>query len=275
MKAFVGGGTDGTTGVQANLRESTRTMKLTTPKGQPITDWRQWARPKDAEKHWKAGRSAMELARAWFTSPVPVVPPEVARLLATQPDTADAVLEEGWPELKTALPERGEGRNHDLVLRGTAAGQGFLLAIEGKVDETMGPAVGAYWRASKRSGKSFAWRRVDTLLRAVFGAEAVATEAPWAELPYQMLTATVGTAIEAARRDCPVAALVVHEFGTESARAEPLRKNAADFQAFLAAAGYRRAKAGKLYGPLDVADPMGGGRVRVYVGKAEYRWKVG
>ena len=36
--------------------------------GQPIADWHSWTRPK-AEYHWRAGRSAMELARAWFTGP--------------------------------------------------------------------------------------------------------------------------------------------------------------------------------------------------------------
>ena len=65
--------------------------------GQPIADWRSWTRPK-AEYHWRAGRSAMELARAWFTSPVPICPPEVKSLLESHPVTAGVALTEGWPE---------------------------------------------------------------------------------------------------------------------------------------------------------------------------------
>lgn len=248
-------------------------MELRDRKGQLITDWREWTRPKDKEKHWKAGRSAMELARAWFTSPVPVVPLEVAALLETQPLTAGTTFTEGWPELVTPLPERGEGRNHDLVLVGEAPGGRLLVSIEAKVDETMGPAIGAYWRASRRTPRSKAWRRVETLLRCVFGAAAVPTEAPWKDLPYQMLTATVGTAIEARRRSCSVAALVVHEFHTESARTDGLKQNAEGYRAFLEAAGYPKARTGTLYGPLGVLDPARGGQVPVYIGKAEYRWK--
>lgn len=246
-------------------------MELKNRKGEPITDWRGWTRPKDAEKQWRATRSAMELARAWFTAPAPTVPPEVTALLATQPATHGAEFTDGWPELTTPLPERGEGRNHDLVLVGTAGGRGLLVAVEAKVDETMGPLVGGYWRASKRTRGSYAWRRADTLLRCLFGERAVATDAPWKDLPYQMLTASVGTAIEAASRGIGVAALVVHEFQTESARLELLKKNAGEYRVFLAALGVRQAAAGALHGPFRVTVPSGA-VVELYVGKAEYRW---
>jgi hypothetical protein len=99
----------------------------------------------------------------------------------------------------------------------------------------------------------------------------VATEDPWKELPYQMLTAAVGTAIEAASRGIGVAALVVHEFQTASARPELLRKNAGEYRAFLAALGVRHTTAGALHGPFRVTVP-GGAIVELYVGKAEYRW---
>jgi hypothetical protein len=137
-------------------------VHLKNRKGEPITDWRGWTPPKGDKKQWRAARSAMELARAWFTAPAPTVPPEITDLLATQAATDGAVFTEGWPELKTALPERGEGRNHDLVLVGTAGGRGLLVAVEAKVDETMGPPVGSCWRTSKRTKGSYAWRRADT-----------------------------------------------------------------------------------------------------------------
>ena len=57
----------------------------------------------------KAGRSAMELARSWFTAPQPVLPAEVRELLDSHPDTRDAEFVKGWPELVTKLPVPGEG----------------------------------------------------------------------------------------------------------------------------------------------------------------------
>lgn len=175
--------------------------------------------------------------RAWFTSPVPLVPQEMAELLLSHALTRDSAFSEGWPELKTPLPFPGEGRNHDLVLVGEAGGTRFLCSVESKVDETMGPEIGAYWRKSKRAASSRAWRRIDTLLASAFGVRAQAVEEPWSSLPYQMLTALVGTAIEASRRSCSLAAVCVHEFVTESAKPELLNRNGQDYRAFLRALG--------------------------------------
>jgi hypothetical protein len=38
---------------------------LTKPNGSPINHFQEWTPPKQ-KIHWKAGRSAMELARSWF-----------------------------------------------------------------------------------------------------------------------------------------------------------------------------------------------------------------
>lgn len=239
--------------------------------GRPITDWRDWTRPKE-EGQWKASRSAMELARAWFTSATPVVPPEVCGLLLDNPLTRDSLFTDGWPELETRLPFPGEGRNHDLVLVGEAGGKGFLCAIEGKVDETMGPTIGSYWRKSKRTGVSNAWRRIDELLLSAFGPEAQATAQPWADLPYQMLTALVGTAIEASRRSCVLAMVCVHEFVTESARPERLHKNAEDYRLFLVALGVSHPVIGKSYGPFSVRVPGASTAIPVLIGKVQFNW---
>lgn len=246
-------------------------MDIFDRRGQRITDWRSWTRPK-GDDQWRATRSAMELARAWFTSPVPVVPLEVAELLASHNLTRGAVLEEAWPELKTPLPYPGEGRNHDLVAIGNVDETRLLLAVEGKVDETMGPTIGSYWRKSKRTDGSRAWRRIDALLAAAFGSEAEALKDPWQGLPYQMLTALVGTAIEAANRSCGLGVLCVHEFVTESAAPEKLALNAADFRNFIVACGLPKPATGTLYGPVEVALPGTGAILPVLIGKVQYRW---
>lgn len=247
-------------------------MELFDRKGRPIADWRMWTPPKD-EKHWRCGRSAMELARTWFTAPAPTVPPEMSAILESRPETAGAVLEQGWPELQTLLPEKGEGRNHDLVLVGRNTRGKLLIAVEAKVDETMGPQISRYWKQSKRTQGSYAWRRIDTLLKCAFGESATALAEPWASLPYQLLTALAGTAIEAHRRDCPTGVLILHEFVTHSAKEDLLQENATAFRLFLNALGSRRSKTGVLEGPFQVNIPSITVRVPVLIGKVQYRWK--
>ena len=112
--------------------------------GSPIADWRAWSPPKDL-KHWRAGRSAVELARAWFTSEAPRIPPEFAALLASSQLLVGLRSLHGVPECVTALPEAGEGRNHDLVLEGETAGGRVLIAVEAKADEKFGQRIGKYW----------------------------------------------------------------------------------------------------------------------------------
>ena len=85
-----------------------------------------------------------------------------------------------------------------------------------------------------------------------------------------MLTALAGTAIEASKRKCDIAVLIVHEFKTESAKTDLLRKNAAEYAAFLRALGVQKPAAAQLYGPFPIkAD---GHDVPVLVGKVQYKW---
>jgi hypothetical protein len=239
--------------------------------GNRISDWREWTRPKKRGQ-WRASRSAMELARAWFTSPVPVMPPEVVALLESHNRTRGVILREGWPEHVTRLPFRGEGRNHDLVLIGELGTDRVLISVEAKVDETMGPPVGAYRSKAKSNPKSRAWERIDKLLVAVFGNRASASETPWSQLPYQMLTAMVGTAIEAHSRGCALGVLCVHELITESAKADLVLRNDQDFTAFVAALGVTAPVSGQLYGPFDIRIPGEEVDIPVLLGKAQYRW---
>ena len=246
-------------------------MRVRDKKGREILDWRAWTRPKE-EYQWRATRSAMELARAWFTAPEPVVPPEVRTLLDSHPLTVGSVLVEGWPEFVTSLPFPGEGRNHDLLAVGTVRGERLLLSVEGKVDEPLGEPIGRYWQKSKRTPKSKAWKRIDSLLNSAFGPSAVATEKPWSDLRYQLLTALAGTAIEAAKRDCSLAVLCIHEFLTESANPKKLERNDESFTAFVRALGSRTPKLGVLAGPFVVRVGEPQSEVSVLVGRVQYRW---
>ena len=187
-------------------------------KGKHIADWRAWTRPK-RDYQWRAARSAMELARAWFVSPTPLCPREINDLLASHPRTSGVTLLEGIPEHVTMLPERGEGRNHDLLLLGHVKGGGIVISIEAKVDESFGETIGGYWTKGRRSvTPTKVPEYTEAILSMVFGPSARPDALPWHELRYQLLTAVAGTAIETARRDAGTGVVVVHEFRTENFR---------------------------------------------------------
>src|SRR5450755_1827509 len=89
--------------------------------GQDINTVEQWyehAKPKRGELHWKDGRSAKELARAWCGTEVGVcIPVGIADLLLSHKDTCDLILTEGTPESRIRFDEfRGQPRNADLAM---------------------------------------------------------------------------------------------------------------------------------------------------------------
>jgi len=64
-----------------------------------LGDWFRLAPPKGKKKQWVDGRSAKELARAWFPREgEPVVPEEVLAALASCDDIGPVEFDQGWPE---------------------------------------------------------------------------------------------------------------------------------------------------------------------------------
>lgn len=116
-------------------------MKILNRAGEAILSMEQWTRPKK-EHHWAESRSAMELARAWCPASGPACPAAISQLLSSHAWTRDLQLEEVRPEHVTPLPERGEGRNHDLWARGSADGRAFTLCVEARADEPFGDTIG-------------------------------------------------------------------------------------------------------------------------------------
>ncbi len=153
-----------------------KNMEIRDANGHVISDWRDWPRPKKPSQ-WRAARSAMELARSWFTSPYPCVPSEVASLLGTSPLTAGMTVEYARPECVTALPKRGEGRNHDLVMVGRSKKTRVTVCVEAKADESFGEVIGAYLRQTVQKAEAEHRptglpARVEALLGLVFGTAA-------------------------------------------------------------------------------------------------------
>jgi hypothetical protein len=225
----------------------------------------------------------MELARSWFTSPSPCVPSEVASLFDSSPMTAGMAVEYVRPECVTAFPERGEGRNHDLVMVGKSKRAQVTVCVEAKADEPFGEIIGDYLRQTVQKAKAEHRRtglpdRVEALLGLVFGAAADSALDPWRALRYQLLTGVAGTLIQAAEDGADIGVFLVHEFVTESVDRRKARKNAGDFSRFVAALFGKQSAAtsdGALIGPISYsAGPHLKRPVSLLVGKVVFDWSA-
>jgi len=224
---------------------------LSQPNGTPITNWEMWTRPKK-DYQWEPERSAMELAKAWFRQPCVSPPKKFLQLLYSSARLKNLQLLRGIPEHMTSLPERGEGRNHDLWLLGRTDQEQVTICIEAKADEPFGnETVFEYsLSASKRrvSGKpTRAPERIAKLLAIVPGNQ-------WDNVRYQLLTAICGTAIQAKRDGSALAVFVVHEFHTRKTTPDKIHANkkAFDFFVSVITGSYQPIVEGILYGPVIV-----------------------
>lgn len=237
-------------------------LKLIRPDGTPINSVDEWTRPKE-EYQWKEGRSAMELAKAWFRAGKLAPPTELVSLLQSSKELKGLVLEKGIPEHVTSLPVRGEGRNHDLWLIGETGGQKITICVEAKADEPFGTDTVATYRTAALKKQAAGTptgvpERIGKLLALVPG-----SPEPWDSIRYQLLTAITGTALQAKSDGAAMAVFVVHEFHTSSTVKDKVEQNAKDFSRFVKVLGRNDGaiESGKLYGPFVVAG------VRCLVGK--------
>jgi hypothetical protein len=232
-----------------------------------VSDWLRLAPPKKGKDQWEEGRSAMELAKAWFRDARSVAPAELVALLTSNQSLSDAKLERGVAEKVTLIDEfAGEHRNHDLILFGTCGAGSVAVGLEAKVDEEFGPVVGPHLESAPQ--RSNIPSRVSLLTASLFGR---ALDDRLRTLRYQLLTATAGTMIEAGQHKASAAVLVVWEFVTHKWASAKSEANSADWRRFLEnlpGAPVAAAQPGVLAGPLSLP----GGRfvpngIPLYVGK--------
>ncbi|MCK9392784.1 MAG: hypothetical protein M0Q01_14595 [Syntrophales bacterium] len=212
-----------------------------------------WTRPKK-DYHWEPERSATELAKAWFRQPRVSPPKELMQLLYSSARLKGLQLLCGIPEHVTSLPERGEGRNHDLWLLGRTDQEQITVCIEAKADEPFGNETVVEYRLSankrRESGESTRVpERIAQLLALV-----PARGNQWDDIRYQLLTAICGTAIQAQRDGSTLAVFVVHEFHTSKTTPDKILANARDFDFFVSVitGSYKPVAEGTLYGPVIV-----------------------
>lgn len=202
----------------------------------------------------------MELAYRWMPSGSPTTPPEIRQLLDSHELTRDAQLREGRPEFVTRLPERGEGRNHDLLVRGTLGYRSITLGFEAKTDEPFDTSVAERLDAAvRRTPSSRVPARAKKLLQYLFARECDPLRQPFAGLRYQLIVAAAATAVQALDDRADLAVFVVHELITWKCDADKIRQNSDDFASFvslLMGGSAADVHAGRLYGPIRLASDV-------------------
>ncbi len=203
--------------------------------GKPIRsvdEWYEHAPPKKPELHWKDGRSAKELAKAWFQDVRPAPPVELRSLFASHPATKDVSVLEGVPECRLRLDNlKGEKRNADLWLWCNDPDGVAITTIEAKADESFGDEIGPYYD-SKLGTRSSLPARIDALCNAVFGR---GLTAEIRSLRYQLLHGVAATLISAKDHRAAKAIFVVHEFHSSRCREAAVLRNRTDWRRFLSA----------------------------------------
>jgi hypothetical protein len=220
-----------------------------------VEDWFDEWPPQMGLRQWQNGKSAKELAKAWFKSPGhAAVPPGFRSLLESHPATRELVIESVIAESKIPL-DAGRPRHSDLVMTGNAMGVPVLIHVEAKADEAFARSCEDAWGAAlRRDGPNSALPdRMSRLCHLLFGTknfERALENMPAShrQLRYQLLYGVAATILDAARQRITTAAFVVHELLPEDMtqpfyrddgtprpllKARQVKRNAQDFQLFL------------------------------------------
>lgn len=245
--------------------------------GEPIRSLEEWKKlaPPRSDIQWTPERSAMETARAWLSVTSPRLPLAVESVLESHPDFEPCLEWSGEPEARLPFDELGEPRNSDLLLVCRDSRGPFLIAVEGKADETFGElipnALAAAVEAKLANAQSNAVLRIEQLTAALLGKRTV-REPHLRAIRYQLLTAAAGALAESKRRSISRTVLLVHEFVTSKTADNKHAANDRDLSRFVARLSHdprASLQAGQLSGPFSVPSaPLFAAGGHLYVGKA-------
>ena len=231
-----------------------------------IEEWLHFAPPKMRERHWKDGRSAKELAKAFLETDTPQVPRELQDVLCSNHALGSVVLSDGIPEHKIPLDAYpGETRNSDLCCWGQANTGIVAVSIEAKADESFGSTIGkALTTAAPNSNVP---KRISDLANAIFGHE----DERIFNLRYQLLHASAASLIFAKELTAVAAVFIVFEFHGRSCLPKHIERNRRDFEQFISELSnpLQCCDTGQLMGPFMVPGgefvPSG---IPLYIGRA-------
>jgi hypothetical protein len=194
-----------------------------------VNDWHLYAPPKNPVIQWQDGKSAKELARAWFRGGKLDMPKDLRWLLKSHSVTSNFEPYEGFAEHKTPLDNFGEPRNHDLVIIGNSDKQKILIGVEAKETEKFDEPI-----AQKKSDnpRSNIENRKQLLSEQLFGRS---IDKDIGLVRYQLITGTAGTLIEAKNQNSKYAVFIIHEFLTSKSDVFKSEANSFEIDRFVKA----------------------------------------
>lgn len=222
--------------------------------------WAKHAAPK-SRIQWKAGRSAVECARAWLSRDVQEEwPAEIAAVVRSNAAFGEISTWSAEPECRVAIDQYSGPANIDVLVSAHDAFGPLAMAIEAKADESFGPSLGQAFasalerRISSPGSKGLA--RLEELAAAILPP---ATDAapPAVALRYQLLTATAAALAHAREIGATRAIVMIHEFQSPRTASNNLARNRADLIAFLRRMGFANADEisdGRLLGPVTIRE---------------------
>lgn len=170
-------------------------------------------------KHWKDGRSAKELTKAWIGTDN--IPFRVSSVLNSCPTYKLAEMQHAIFEKKVNLGTPGRDSQTDLMVYMTLfRGGAAVVAVEGKVNESFGPIVGAWLGESVTKAP-----RLEKLCHDL----GIPVERAM-DLRYQLFHRTASAVYEAEKTGAEHALMLVHSFSDRDASFR-------DFQDFAQALG--------------------------------------
>lgn len=196
-------------------------MKLTIKKEnyeiKDLNDWQEYAGPVDPIKQWVDKRSAKEFAR-YMLSNKGKIPFEVEKELKDITKSKEFIL---YPEFLTGFAKYNMGsrgpRHHDGLL----IGKDIVVGIEAKADEALDNKYLSEYDATKN--------RYKNISKHIFG------DLPnkHKDIRYQLVSATMGTLIEAYERGVKNAVLLIISFiSNEKTKKENIDRNIKDMESF-------------------------------------------
>lgn len=198
-------------------------IKKKEQKIESIEQWKKISPPKKENEHWKDGRSAKELAK-YIMKQNGFLPKEIEDILLNIgcSKIGDFI---GEPEKVTSLIGRGMGRNHDLLL---IKEQEIVIGIEAKADEILGKYISDELVSKNISQNKI--NRINELYKLIYGCYPLKAE----NIRYQLLTATVGTLVEAKNLNISKALLLIITFKKdESYNKDKINLNKKDIDVFI------------------------------------------
>lgn len=201
-----------------------------------IDTWLKYAEPEGGESQWKEGRSAMEFARYMTASDN--LPKEIHDYL-----NAIGIKDSNYrcsPEHLTTFPPsfgRGGGRHHDGLLISKSA----IVGIEAKVSEPFDKSVSVWINSGTGKGsKENRNQRILEFLSLLKDQRLLSVDESAKSLMYQLVSASVGTIIEAVNNGKDKAVVLVIEFtgdiddnGDHDQYIKDITRNEQDYEYFI------------------------------------------